>query len=547
MRSVQEAPRGGEVLQGSEGTSLPRRLLSGRRRATTVTVAVLVAGFLLWLGLAQGAGRGDPGPVQLGGVDVATISVPPDGADAAEWDAVERVDVVIYGATSSGLGALRGLRLAGDGLAGPVRVALISNTEALESPLAQGLCLEDDYDPGTLGGFYREFRQTMFEHYQALGVWPLERNGRMVYEPEVAQAVLERLAFSDEQVPEEARGRVEVVRLWGVLRAASDAQGDRHVIVQDEGGSRLRLETTYFIDASVEADLARALGCTYTIGRSPLRQNDLRGPRAAPPTRTNLYTTSPQSLTLLMTLQVGTEGTAQPAESHELWRDPAPEPALPATVPRNIASTFSGSWSMRHVLPGDKRELNEAWSDCPDPDLSYSWFMEPESRPLILARLQQRALTQVAKVQDAYPEIGVARLPTWPYVRGEIMVLSDKVFGLVDLESNHEDPISCGKYAAFDRHDTIDGAQQPDDAATVMLPLRAVRPAHHPYLLVSSAYSVDWKAYNSALRMEPVRANAGAACGALTALALGAGSAVSEVEYAVLREELLAQGHVLTR
>jgi len=508
---------------------------------------VLVACSLLWLGLAQGAGRGNPGPTQLGSVATSTISVSPNDGISAEWDAVERVDVVVYGATSSGLGALRGLRLAAERLTGPVRVVLVSNTAALESPLAQGLCLEDDYEPGTLGGFYREFRQTMLEHYEALGVWPLERNGRMVYEPEVAQAVLERLAFTDEQVPEGARGRVEMLRLWGVLRGASDAEGDRYVIVQDEAGSRLRLETTYFIDASVEADLARALGCTYTIGRSPLRQNDLRGRQAVPPTRTNLYTTSPQSLTLLVTLKVAAEGIAEAVESHELWRDPAPEPALPAKVPRNIASTFEGSWSMRHVLPGDKRELNEAWSDCPDPDLSYSWYMEPENRPLILARLQQRALTQVAAIQDAFPQIGVARLPTWPYVRGEIMVLSENVFGLAQLESNQEDPISCGKYAAFDRHDTINGAQQPDTAAMVMLPLRAVQPVDHPYLLVSSAYSVDWKAYNSALRMEPVRANAGAACGALIALALAEGSALGEVEYHMLSEELLAQGHVLIR
>lgn len=529
------------------------RLAASGKASTSVMVPlllVLLACVLLWLGLARGAEREEMAWAETVGNGISTsataaTAVAPAVVAPEEWDSVERVDVVVWGSTSSGLGALRGLRLAAGDLEAPVRVALLSNTSALESPLAQGLCVEDDYRPGSASGFYGEFRRGVLALYRARGVWPLERNGRLVYEPEVAEEVLTALALGDEAVPEANRDRVELVRLWGRLCTASDAEGDRHLILEDETGHRLRLETRYFIDASPEADLARALGCDYTIGRSPLRYNDVRGRRPQPPARTNLYTTSPQALTLLLTLSVGAADPAPAMSEHERWLDPPPQPALPTGVPGNIAATFPESWSMRHILPGSKRELNEAWSDCPDAALAFSWYMEPGRRPALLSLLQQRALRQAAQLQEAFPSLGVACLPDWPYVRGEIMVPAERVFTLEEVERQTEEPIARGTYAAFDRHDPRSGTQQPERGATVLLPLEAVKPRGHPYLLVSTAFSVDYKAYNSALRMEPLRANAGAACGALAALALAADAPVAEVEYAELLSELEAQGHVL--
>ena len=526
------------------------RLMTSEEASTSVLVPlllILLACILLWLGLARGAEREKTAwaePVNTATSAIATVA-PATIAESEQWDGVERVDVVVWGSTSSGLGALRGLRLAAGNMEVPLRVALLSNTAALESPLVQGLCLEDEYRPGAATGFYREFRLGVMACYQARGVWPLKRNGRLVYEPEVAEKVLTALTLGDEVIPEAGRGRVELVRLWGVLCSASDAEGDRHLILEDETGHRQRLETRYFIDASPEADLARALGCDYTIGRSPLHYNDVWGRRPEAPAHTNLYTTSPQSLTLLLTLSMGAEGTVPAVNEHECWLDPPPQPALPIGVPENITATFPGSWSIRHVLPGNKRELNEAWSDCPDAALAFSWYMEPERRPILLSLLQQRALRQAARLQEAFPGVGVARLPDWPYVRGEIMVLGERVFSLEDVEREVEEPIACGSYAVFDRHDPRSGTQQSEWGATVLLPLEAVKPKGHPYLLVSTAYSVDYKAYNSALRMEPVRANAGAACGALTALALAGDVSCADVDYAALLAELEAQGHAL--
>jgi len=330
--------------------------------------------------------------------------------------------------------------------------------------------------------------------------------------------------------------------LWGVLCSASDTEGDRHLILEDETGRRIRLETHYFIDASPRSGPGPRSGLRLHHRPQPASLQRRAGPPARGPAHTNLYTTSPQSLTLLLTLSVGAEGTAPAVSEHERWLDPPPQPELPTGVPGNIAAAFPGSWSMRHALPGNKRELNEAWSDCLDATLAFSWYMEPERRPILLSLLQQRALRQAAQLQEASPGLGVARLTDWPYVRGEIMVRGDRVFTLEEVERRVEEPIARGSYASFDRHDPRSGTKQPERGATVLLPLEAVKPKGHPYLLVSTAYSVDYKAYNSALRMEPVRANAGAACGALTALALAGDVSYAEVDYAALLAELGGAG-----
>lgn len=168
------------------------------------------------LGLARGVGQEESAYAQETATSAATAPVADTlAAHGGPSDTVERVDVVMWGSTTSGLGALRGLKMAAPGLDGPIRVALLSNTSVVESPLVQGLCLEDDYHPETVGGFYAEFRREVLARYAAQGVWPLEAGGRLTYEPEVAAQVLQELAFSEGLVPQAARDKVDVIRMWG--------------------------------------------------------------------------------------------------------------------------------------------------------------------------------------------------------------------------------------------------------------------------------------------------------------------------------------------
>ena len=197
---------------------------------------------------------------------------------------------------------------------------------------------------------------------------------------------------------------------------------------------------------------------------------------------------------------------------------------------------------MRHSLPNGRHELNELWSDWADPDIIVRWYLEPWQRQGLVRDMQQRILVLLAQVQERYPEIGIDRLPTWPYVRGEVMILGDHLYSTSELWGELDEIIATGKYAVFDRHDPAHGSLQPDEAAVVCLPMDATRPQGHPNLLVSTAYSVDYKAYSSALRMEPTRAAVGVACGAQVALAATRGVSIHDIVYAELRGELLAQG-----
>ncbi|NLE73110.1 MAG: FAD-dependent oxidoreductase, partial [Actinobacteria bacterium] len=464
----------------------------------------------------------------------ATVSpVAPFVTSSVVPASVERlqVDVMIYGTTTSGMGAIRGLKMAAGRIPQDLTVALVGVGDALESPLAQGLCVEDDYEPGTISGFYQEFRSAVALHYETLGVWPYERNGRLTYEPEVAADVLNGLVFGEDGLPEAARGRVKIVRVIGIISEASDAEGDRHVMLVRPDGSRLRIDARYLLDASVEADLARALGCRYMMGCTSAVYNDLRGPLPMKPTREDLYAGSPQSLGFLVTLTLTTGGAPSIRERQD-W--PVAEEAEGARwkMEETVLRAFPHSWSMRHQLPGNRRELNELWSDLADPDVIVQWYREPDLRERITRTLQHRMLVLLAQVQDRYPEVGISRLPTWPYVRGEVMVLGNHLYSTDELTANPGETIATGKYAVFDRHDPVHGSLQPDEAATVFVPLAVTRPMEHPALLVSTAFSVDWKAYNSACRMEPVRATVGMACGVQLALAAARDVATHDISYA---------------
>ena len=76
---------------------------------------------------------------------------------------------------------------------------------------------------------------------------------------------------------------------------------------------------------------------------------------------------------------------------------------------------------MSHPLPHDKRELNESWSDFRDPDACYQWFLFPERREGILKQLENWTLSRVEELKErGYPELEIAHIPTYPYVRGEL-------------------------------------------------------------------------------------------------------------------------------
>lgn len=456
-----------------------------------------------------------------------TESEPVDDIDAVE------VDVVVYATQTSGLAAVRELVLGAPHL----RVALISCGNLLETPLAQGLSVEDARNIGDVdGGFYGEWRRDVIGYYNARGVRPFTNSGRFVYEPTVAAKILWSYVFGD---------AAPNVRFYSAkLLAASDREDRRYVDIQVEGAGLTRLNTTYFIDASVEGDLARMLGADYRIGRTEDVYNDAQGSRPAYPSAENGYVTAPQRFSALLTLKVQSQGRA-PRIADLLHPNYDRSSFAGTTFSAKNVAAFGSSWSMRiAVLPNGKRELNETWSDWPDIGLAFQWVFEPERRGDIRKRVLQWSINRARYLQEnGYPQVGIDSIPQKLYVREGPRIVGLDTYTAADLQSGAlRQPVAVGCYCEYDRHDAF----YPTHIETTRyanLPWGALQAAGHPALLVSTAVSTDFAAYSSAVRMEHTRANMGAAAAMTVMAAAESGMEPGEVAYEAIRTKLLARGY----
>ncbi|OFW61020.1 MAG: hypothetical protein A2133_04395 [Actinobacteria bacterium RBG_16_64_13] len=443
------------------------------------------------------------------------------------------VDVVVYATQTSGLAAARELALG----APQLRVALVSCGNLLETPLTQGLSVEDARDiENVSGGFYTEWRETVMRYYALMGKKASNGTGRFVYEPEVAATVLWSYVTGS---------KAPNVQFYSAkLLDASDGEGQRYVDIQVEGTGPTRLNTKYFIDASVEGDLARMLGASYRIGRDEEVYNDVFGTKPAYPSSANNYVTAPQRFSALLTLQVYSSGTA-PRVADLVHPNYNPGSYLGTTFAWKNVTSFGSSWSMKiAVLPNNKRELNETWSDWPDIGLSFQWVFEPERRGEIRKRVLEWSINRVRYLQEnGYWRVGIATIPQKLYVREGPRIVGRDTYTASDLRAGAvRDTVALGCYVEYDRHDAF----YPTHIETtryVRMPMEALMVAGHSALLVSTAVSTDYAAYSSAVRMEPTRANFGAAAAMIVIAAAQAGVDPSDVSYDAVRTLLYNRGY----
>lgn len=441
------------------------------------------------------------------------------------------VDVVVYGTQTSGLAAAWELALQAPHL----RVALVSSGDLLETPLAQGLSAEDARDIDRVaGGFYGEWRQAVIDAYAEFGVRPFNAGGRFVYEPEVAAEALRSL-IGDEQAP-------NVQFYSGQLVAAGDQGGTKFVELSLEGTGSVRLNTRYFIDASVEGDLARMLGADYRVGRHEAVYNDLSGPTPAYPSAENNYETAPQRFSALLTLSVysGTDAPQIAAFVHPDY-DPLSYGTPPVFAKKHV-DAFPTSWSMSiAILPNGKRELNEGWNDWPDVGLSFQWIFSPEKRDETRRMVLEWSINRVRYLQEhGYPQLGIATVPQTLYVREGPRIVGLDTYTADDLRSGAlRHPVALGCYVEYDRHDAFYPVHI-ETTRYAHVPMESLMAAGHPALLVSTAVSTDCPAYSSAVRMEHTRANMGGAAGAIIVVSDRLGVEPDQVPYEDVRRVLAA-------
>ena len=467
------------------------------------------------------------------GTETSVADVAPVPADVPKVLPAVDVDVVVYATQTSGLAAVRELALG----APQLRVALISCGNLLETPLTQGLSVEDVRNAGHVtGGFYGEWGQTVTRYYSLCGLKAANGTGRFTYEPEVSAKILWSYV-SGSALPN--------VQFYSAkLLDAHDGPDGRYVDISVEGAGDLRLNTKYLIDASVEADLARMLGADYRIGRAEDVYNDVLGNKPAYPSSENGWVTAPQRFSALLTLQVHSSGKAP--RIADLWH-PNYDPGSFAGTTfawKNVAA-FANSWSMKiAVLPKNKRELNETWSDHPDIGWAFQWIFEPDRRGDIRKQVLQWTINRARYLQEnGYARVGIASIPQKLYVREGPRVVGLDTYTADDLRSVAlRQPVAVGCYCEYDRHDAF----YPTHIETtryVYMPMEALIAAGHPALLVSTAVSTDSAAYCSAVRMEHCRANMGAAAAMMVITAAELGVELSDVPYETVRSKLISRGY----
>jgi hypothetical protein len=479
------------------------------------------------------AAQADADPIDDGTVTSDTTSttevVPTENITTVD------VDVVVYATQTSGLAAVRELALGAPNL----RVALVSCGNLLETPLTQGLSVEDVRNIDTVaGGFYNEWRQAVLRYYALLGTKAANTSGRFVYEPDVAAKILWSYV-GGQSAPN--------VRFYSAnLLAASDQGGQKYVDIQAEGVGKTRLNTRYFIDASVEGDLARMLGADYRVGRGEDVYNDVAGTKPAYPSAANDYVTAPQRISALLTLKVYSSGSA-PRIANMVHPNYDPNSYAGTTFAWKNVAAFGDSWSMTiAVLPNSKRELNETWSDWPDIGLSYQWVFQADKRGEIRKRVLQWAINRVRYLQEnGYARVGIDTVPQKLYVREGPRVVGLDTYTVYDLRAGIlRDPVAVGCYCEYDRHDAF----YPNHVETTRyayMPMQALMATGHPALLVSTAVSTDYAAYCSAVRMEHTRANMGAAAAMIVIAADELGVEPNDVSYSAVRTKLLGRGYQL--
>lgn len=444
------------------------------------------------------------------------------------------VDVVVFGTQTSGIAAVREIALADPSL----RVALVSSGNLLETPLAQGLSVEDSRDGSNVsGGMYKEWRDGVIKYYRQRGLSASNPSGRLTYEPEVAATVL----WSFIKGP----AAPNVLFFSANLVAASDSGAQRYATVNVEGVGVVRLNTRYFIDASVEGDLARMLGASYRVGRDERVYDDVTGPTPAYPSPSNGFVTAPQYFSPLLTLKAYAGGSApKVANLSSPLYDPRSYASLGPLNQKNVTA-FKTSWTMTvAVLPNGKRELNETWNDWPDAGLAFEWVFHPEKRKDIRIRVLEWSINRVRYLQEhGYPRVGIATVPQKLYIREGPRIVGLDTYTRDDLVSKSlRNCVAVGCYVEYDRHDAFYPNQIPI-TRYAYVPLGALLAKDHPWLVVSTAISTDYQAYSSAVRMEHTRANIGGAAGALIVQAERLGVDPASVSYGDVRQELQSRGY----
>jgi hypothetical protein len=186
-------------------------------------------------------------------------------SDVLFRDVVRIYDIVVYGATSSGVAAaLQSARMGKS-------VVLLEPGTHIGGLTSGGLGQTDIGNKEAIGGIAREFYERVYQYYGRQDVWKFQKRDDFFeeyriweeeqawwkFEPHVAELIFEEM-IREEKIPVFFNERLDPIE-------AIELEGNKISAIRMESGKLV--QGRMFIDASYEGDLMAKAGISYTVGR----------------------------------------------------------------------------------------------------------------------------------------------------------------------------------------------------------------------------------------------------------------------------------------
>ncbi|KAA5540039.1 FAD-dependent oxidoreductase [Roseiconus nitratireducens] len=516
-------------------------------------------------------------------------------------------DLVIYGATSSGVAAAVQAKRMG------LAVVLIEPTDRVGGLTTGGLGQTDIGNKSAIGGISREFYRDIARHYAQPDAWKWQqkdayRSGGQsrttagedtmwTFEPSAALAVYQRWILQND-IRVDYHERLD--RKSGVMLTRS--RPARIVSIRMESGKTYRGKM--FIDATYEGDLLAAAGVSYTVGREANSQygetlNGVQTERSVhhqlKPGIDPYVTPGDPSSGLLPHIDPqgpGAEGEADrrvQAYCFRMCLTDHPENQIPFAKPegyqaewyellfRNFEAGETKTPWANSAMPNRKTDVNNNTGFSTDfigqnydyPEASYA-----RREQIVAKHLQyQRGLMWTLANHPRVPESVRKEVSRWGlckdeftagdgwqqqlYIREARRMVGQYVMTQHNCQGRAvEDPIGLAAYT-MDSHNqqryvNSDGMVRNEGDVQVGgfppygISYRSILPKKEEVsnLLVPVCLSASHIAFGS-IRMEPVFMVLGQSAATAAAMAADASTSVHEVDYEKLAERLRQDGQVL--
>lgn len=481
-------------------------------------------------------------------------------------------DLTVYEDTSSGLAAIYALGqvVRRDNLkredGAKVKVQLIKSptgSTAKKAMPVNGLGIEDLYNGNQYEfGFLLSFRNEIEKYYN-------NASGKAGTAPYIYANASTRQSYRDEAANAAFDKLINDIRPYIDLSESFDIPSS-----YDQASETMTLasgktfKSRFYVDASVEADMARVMGATYKVGTSAQEWNDKEGKT---PQFGDLFSFAgkntasklPQAITVLPTLKKETTAVAPIATvsfnssyinpetgssynnayienqiagynllngSFDAYGKALKVNEATCNIDHMLNTPICGSAGCTASIGAKLYELNQHFNDYRIPQGIYDWYFNPEKRAAIreeAIKIAKKAIRTIQTTPSCYSKGGntlsVKYLDNHQmYVRGEVMIKGMDSYNIGTTKpAASNTSIASGFYRFLDRREgDYQYGVDSDSNIETEIPYGILRSADIANLLVTTAVSANSNGANTFLRMESARMQMGQAAGAQVGLAL---------------------------